>query len=102
MLVLKRKKNTVVVTDSGIRLEVVQIAQNQVFLAIQWNGGQMSLWMSLMEEITIDGHVSIQVIGLEPGACKLGINAPRSVSVMREELLENPDAALAGTIWVGK
>ena len=102
MLVLRRKKNTVVVSDSGMRLEVVQVSQQKVFLSIRWPSGKMGLWLGLMEEVTIDQHITVKIIGLEPGAAKLGIEAPATVRIMREELLSMPEQSLEGTIWAGK
>jgi sRNA-binding carbon storage regulator CsrA len=102
MLVLKRKKSTAIVTNSGVRVEVVEVSTDKAFLLIQWNGGHLSLWASLYQMITIDGHLEIAVASTEAGACRLGINAPRNVEIMREELLENPATALSGTLWAGK
>lgn len=102
MLVLRRKKNTVVVSDSGMRLEIVQVSQQKVFLSIRWPSGKMGLWLGLMEEVTIDQHITVKIIGLEPGAVKLGIEAPATVRIMREELLSMPEQSLEGTIWAGK
>ncbi|MEX2375501.1 MAG: carbon storage regulator CsrA [Dehalococcoidia bacterium] len=37
--------------------------------------------------IVIDGHVVVRVLAIDGDRVKIGIDAPRSVSVLREELL---------------
>ena len=48
----------------------------------------------LMERIIIDGGISITVVRLEGGQVRLGIEAPRNISVVRAELLPDGGAAL--------
>lgn len=45
------------------------------------------------ETIVIDGGVSITVLEVEGRATRLGIEAPKEVSVMRSELLSRIQAA---------
>jgi carbon storage regulator CsrA len=78
------------------------VSIDKAFLLIQWKDGHLTLWASLYQTITIDSHLEIAVASIEPGSVRLGINAPRNVEILREELLENPDAALSGTLWAGK
>lgn len=40
------------------------------------------------ESLTIGDDIKIVCLGIERGQIKLGIQAPRSMSVLREELLE--------------
>jgi carbon storage regulator CsrA len=40
------------------------------------------------EEIVIDGHIRITLVGIKGGQVRLGITAPRSVSVLRRELCD--------------
>ena len=46
------------------------------------------LTRKLKQAIIVDGDTSIRVLSIERDRVKLGIDAPRSVSVLREELLE--------------
>ena len=51
--------------------------------------------------IVIDGHTVVRVLSIDGDRVKLGIDAPRSISVLREELLrevagENRQAARPG------
>jgi len=43
----------------------------------------------LDESIVIGEDIVVKVISIERGVVKLGIEAPRSVSIMRNELLED-------------
>ncbi len=43
----------------------------------------------LDESIVIDENITIKVISVEKGVVKLGIDAPREVSIIRNELLED-------------
>ncbi len=50
------------------------------------------------EAIVIDGHTTVRVLSIDRDRVKIGIDAPRSVVVLREELLarvagENREAA---------
>jgi len=42
----------------------------------------------LNESIVIDGHIRITVVGLRGNHVRIGIEAPNSVRVMREELYD--------------
>lgn len=46
------------------------------------------LTRKLKQGIVIDGDTTIRVLAIERDRVKLGIDAPRSISVLREELLE--------------
>lgn len=41
------------------------------------------------ESIIIDNNIKIKIVGLEKGSVKLGIEAPKNISVFREELLSD-------------
>jgi len=41
------------------------------------------------ESIIISGNIEIQIINIEDGKVKIGIEAPKEVSVFRSEVLEN-------------
>ena len=43
----------------------------------------------LDESIVIGDNISIKVISVDKGVVKLGIDAPRDVSIIRNELLED-------------
>ena len=43
----------------------------------------------LNESIVIGDDITIKIISIEKGIIKLGIDAPRDVSIMRNELLED-------------
>lgn len=43
----------------------------------------------LNESITIGDDISIKIISIEKGVVKLGIDAPRDISIVRNELLED-------------
>jgi carbon storage regulator CsrA len=50
----------------------------------------------LDEAIVIGDDINIRVISIEKGVVKLGIDAPKNVSIMRNELLEDvKDANIA-------
>lgn len=38
------------------------------------------------ESILIDGQISVSIVSIRKGACKLGISAPRDVTVHRAEI----------------
>ena len=40
------------------------------------------------EAIVIDEHITVRVLGVEGERVKIGVDAPREVRVVREELLE--------------
>jgi carbon storage regulator len=53
------------------------------------------------ESIVIDGHIEVTVLSVEGDIVKLGINAPKEVSIFRKELYEaiqvsNQEAADTG------
>ena len=43
----------------------------------------------LDESIVIGDNITLKVISIDKGVVKLGIDAPRSVSIIRNELLED-------------
>jgi len=43
----------------------------------------------LNESIVIGDDITIKIISIEKGIIKLGIDAPRDISIMRSELLED-------------
>jgi len=43
------------------------------------------------EVIVIDGNIRITVVGIQGNHARLGIEAPNSVSIFREELINRPD-----------
>lgn len=52
----------------------------------------------VQQKISIDGGITIQVLGIERDRVKIGITAPGDVKVMRQELLDDasPSAVLVG------
>jgi sRNA-binding carbon storage regulator CsrA len=102
MLVLKRKKNTAITTNTGLRLEVVEIGQAKAYLVVTHPAGSFGLWLGVGESVRVDGAIEIGVCSIEMGAIKIGIEAPAEVEVMREELLNLPDGVLLGTIWANR
>ena len=52
----------------------------------------------LDESIVINENITIKVISVEKGVVKLGIDAPREISIIRNELLEDvKDANIAAS-----
>lgn len=52
----------------------------------------------LDESIVLGDDITIKVISIEKGVVKLGIDAPKSVSIVRSELLEDvKDANIASS-----
>jgi carbon storage regulator len=45
----------------------------------------------LGEEIVIDGNICITVVAIKGGHVRLGITAPKSVSIQRSELLDRAE-----------
>lgn len=45
------------------------------------------LTRKLEQGIVIDGHVVVRVLAIEGERIKIGVEAPRSITVLREELL---------------
>ena len=43
----------------------------------------------LDESIAIGDNISIKIISIDKGSVKLGIDAPRDISIVRNELLED-------------
>ena len=43
------------------------------------------------EAIVIDGHIKVTVMEIRGGKIRLGIEAPKDVSVWREELVASPN-----------
>ena len=52
------------------------------------------------EEIIIDGNIRVTLVAMKGGQVRIGITAPPSVPVSREELLQkqNHDHALSGSV----
>jgi carbon storage regulator len=50
----------------------------------------------LGEEIVIDGGIRITVVDLKGGQVRLGITAPKSVSVLRQEIRDRDPSVVAG------
>jgi len=46
----------------------------------------------LNEKIIIGEDIEVTVIGIENGSVQLGINAPKNIEILREELLEEVKA----------
>ena len=61
-------------------------------------GRMLILVRKAQQGIWIEGEISIQVLSIERDRVKLGITAPDSVKVMRQELLADadPSAVLVG------
>jgi len=52
----------------------------------------------LDESIVINDNITIKIISVEKGVVKLGIDAPREISIIRSELLEDvKDANIAAS-----
>ncbi len=49
------------------------------------------------ESVMIDGHISVTVIRLAGGRVRLGIEAPKEVSILRSELPQWPVASIGTT-----
>lgn len=52
------------------------------------------------ESIIIDGHIEIQIISIEEGKVRIGINAPKEIQIHRSEVFDkilesNKEAAQA-------
>lgn len=68
----------------------------------QMRAGKASRMLILVrkvqQSIWVEGDISIHVLGIERDRVKLGITAPATVKVMRQELLSDvdPSAVLAG------
>ncbi|ADO76686.1 carbon storage regulator CsrA [Halanaerobium praevalens] len=43
----------------------------------------------LNEKIVIDDQIELTVVGIENGKVQLGIDAPRSIEILRKELIED-------------
>lgn len=41
------------------------------------------------ESIIIDNNIKIKIVGMDKGSVKLGVEAPKNISVFREELLND-------------
>jgi carbon storage regulator len=54
------------------------------------------LTRKLMEKVFIGDHICLTVVRIEGGQVRLGIEAPREVSVVRAELIEPTGHAKAG------
>lgn len=51
------------------------------------------------ESIIINGNIEIQVIGIEEGKVKIGISAPKSVTIHRSEIFEKiKESNVASTV----
>jgi carbon storage regulator len=55
------------------------------------------LTRKLSETIVIDGNISITVVGLRGNQVRLGITAPKSLGIYREELCERAEAGENGS-----
>jgi carbon storage regulator len=53
------------------------------------------------EAVRIGPDIRITVVKLDRGMVRLGIEAPEDVSVLREELLLDPDDRAARDAWQG-
>jgi len=52
----------------------------------------------LNEAIKIGGNIEVKVLSIENGVVKLGIDAPRNIEILRNELLEKvKDANIAAS-----
>ncbi len=52
----------------------------------------------LNESIVIDDNITVKIISIEKGVVKLGIEAPKEISIIRNELLEDvKDANIAAS-----
>ncbi len=52
----------------------------------------------LDESIVINDNITVKIISVEKGVVKLGIDAPREISIIRNELLEDvKDANIAAS-----
>lgn len=49
------------------------------------------------EELVIDGQIRVRVLSINGGCVRLGISAPRSVPVIRSELLAKAPQAVRST-----
>lgn len=52
------------------------------------------------ESIVIGDNITIKVVSVESGVVKLGIDAPKNVSILREELVQEVAAANRASLHV--
>lgn len=43
---------------------------------------------NIKESIIIDGNIKIEILGIRGNTVRIGLEAPREVNIVREELLE--------------
>lgn len=83
MLILGRKESEGVSIGTNIRLMVNKIGLNSVRLELEVEPEQ---------EIRIGDNVLLKIVQLEADQVKIGINAPKWIEILRNELLERCQA----------
>lgn len=64
------------------------IAQNIDCFPKGWVNNMLVLNRKIGESIILDDNIEIKVLGIQEGKIKLGIEAPRNISILRKEVFD--------------
>ncbi len=96
MLVLTRKVGTKLLIGSVITVEVIDLSPAEVGLKVVTPTSTVVCGYKMGEKVTIAAGITVEICGISPYQARLGIEAPRNISVDREEVRKRKTASNPG------
>ena len=88
MLILTRKPGETIVIGDHVRLTLESVDRNTLRFWLQAGNTRALLVRTRRSEVLQSGGVRVLALGLRLGAVRLGIEAPATIAVHREEVWE--------------
>lgn len=88
MLVLSRKKNESIIVNDNISIKLLRTKFNLATFEIKQPDKLKNIEGSVDQYFYITKDIKLSIVEITKDRVKLGIDAPKQVSIFREEILE--------------
>lgn len=90
MLVLARKLGEELTIGESVLISILEISNNKVKVLITTKTNKLVISLKNGDEFILDDSIRVVITGVSTSNTHIGIDAPRSVKVLRKELHERP------------
>src|SRR5688500_6534897 len=104
MLVITRRQNEAVMLGDDLLVRVVEIDPKRVKLAVtrlNTLGVPAELWLAREEIAEVVGGITLEVVDIRDDKLRLGIDAPKNVSIHRKEVYDAIRRELGRRVMIG-